>query len=145
MSPCQHKELWTYSELPERDLRQHRRFPSSHISLLQIGLTGEDLDKASIGEADGLCEEGTIKKAEGMEGDAVLGQQGEVEVQGVVSEGGSKKPPLSCNECGGGTFSVYGRDGSVGEDSTRGYEWGGGVGVDVDVVEMGVALEEELP
>lgn len=95
--PSQHKELRPDSEFREGHLRQHDFIPPRNVSIPETRLAGEDLDEAPVlgvvaGAAGGVGgEELVVDKAEGVEGDAVLGEEGEESVGRVVEEGGGEE------------------------------------------------------
>lgn len=80
-----------------------------------------------------------------MDGDAVLRDDGKVGIRRVVEEGGSEEAAGSGDEGRVGALGLPRGDEAAGEDAAGRGDFGGGVGVNVDVVEAVVVLKEELP
>lgn len=80
-----------------------------------------------------------------MDGDAALRDDGKVGIGRVVEEGGGEEVAGSGDEGRVSTLGLPSGDEAAGEDASRKGDFGGGVGVNVDVVEAVVVLEEELP
>jgi len=154
------EELGANAELFKGDFRHHGVAATGGVALPELGSPGEDFDERFVLEADadaggfgiggvegGGEEEGAVGVGEGVEGDAVLGEEGEVGVGGVVEEGGGEEAASGGDEGGGGAEGAFGGDEFVGEEGGEGArEVDGGVSVDVDVVEVGGgAVEEEVP
>jgi len=72
------------------------------VARVEVGVLGEDLDEAAVGKG-GVFEEVVVDEGEGVEGDAVLGEENEVEVEGVVEECGGDEAAGGGDERGGGT------------------------------------------
>lgn len=100
MSPRHDKKLRTNSELLKRNLGEHSVPPPSVVPFPEPRLVGDELDEGPKQDPDasrtrirvGLIErrgfeEGGVDVAEGMQRDAVLGEDCEVSVGGVVEEG----------------------------------------------------------
>lgn len=75
----------------------------------------------------------------------MLGNEGKVRIQGVVEESGGQETSGSRDEGRCGALGLLGCDETAGENPLRGRDLGGGISVDVDVVQGLVVLEEELP
>lgn len=101
------EELRAHAESFEGDLRHHGVATPGGVALPELGSVGEDLDEGLVFEAEaeaggrrrfgvlgvegGGEEEGLVGVGEGVERDAVLGEEGEVGVGGVVEEGGGEE------------------------------------------------------
>lgn len=149
----QDEKLRSDSELLERDLRQHRVLATRVVPLGEVRISGEDLDKAlvlglrreGVQDSDRVSEEGAVDEFERVEGNARLGDQCEVQIQWIVEDGVGHKPTRGRDECGRRALGFLGRDEPVLEELVTVREFGGGIGVDVDVVEAFVAGEELGP
>lgn len=86
-----------------------------------------------------------VDKAEGVEGDAVLGEEGEEGIRRVVEERSGEEAAGGRDKRRGGALGAFSCDESALEDAGGGAESSGGVGVDVDVVQVVLAVEEALP
>jgi len=133
------EELGADAEGGEGDFGEHGG--TRGVARVEVGVVGEDLDEAAVGKG-GVFEEVVVDEGEGVEGDAVLGEEGEVEVEGVVEECGGDEAAGGGDEGGGGAGGGFWRDeAGAGEGAAGGGD--GGVGVDVDVEEVGVGGGEE--
>ncbi|KAJ8642097.1 hypothetical protein MRB53_018791 [Persea americana] len=125
-------------------------------ALLMARLAIEDLDEAPVlgvvaGAAEIGGEERVVDEAEGVEGDGMLGEEGEEGIHQVVEESNGEEAVGSGEEAvggrdkhRGGALGAFPSDESALEDASGGAESGGGVGVDVDAVVVVLAMEEEL-
>lgn len=86
-----------------------------------------------------------IDISEGMERNAVLGENRKESVSRVVENRGGKKPTRGGDEGSGRAVGAFGGDEAVVEDTRRARDVDGGIGVDVNVVEIGIAIEESFP
>ncbi|XXG65921.1 hypothetical protein AAC387_Pa05g3505 [Persea americana] len=140
------------SNLPISDKILAKAFQVDNKARLAI----EDLDEAPVlgvvaGAAEIGGEERVVDEAEGVEGDGVLGEEGEEGIHQVVEESNGEEAVGSGEEAvggrdkhRGGALGAFPSDESALEDASGGAESGGGVGVDVDAVEVVLAMEEEL-
>ena len=93
-----------------------------------------------------MAEEEIIHVCEGMQGDAMLRDESEIRISRIVEESGSEEATGSRDESGGGALGLLGSDEAAIEYAAGMGDSGGGVSVDVDVVEATVAAaEEDLP
>jgi len=155
------EELGTNAELFEGDFGHHGVAAAGSVAFPELGSVGDDFDERFVLEADadaggfgiggvegGGEEEGAVGVGEGVEGDAVLGEEGEVGVGGVVEKGSGEEAARGGDEGGGGAEGAFGGDEFVGEEGGEegARDVDGGVGVDVDVEEVGGGVvEEEVP
>lgn len=86
-----------------------------------------------------------VDESEGVEGDALLGHNGEEGVEWVVYESGSDQASGSGDEGRGGALRSLRGDESILKNTARRSNNSRGIAVDVDIVEIVVALEEFLP
>lgn len=93
------EELGADAEGGEGDFGEHGG--TRGVARVEVGVVGEDLDEAAVGKG-GVFEEVVVDEGEGVEGDAVLGEEGEVEVEGVVEECGGDEAAGGGDEGGGG-------------------------------------------
>ena len=157
----QSEKLGPDPEFFEGHFRVHREPSPRHVPLPQPRRVGQDLDEAAVPGSDpGLGfgfgfgfierfghEEGVVDVAEGVERDAVLRQDGEVRVGGIVDDRRREEAARGGDERGRRAVGALGSDEAFAEDAGSGArEVHGGVGVDVDVVEVGgLVLEEAIP
>lgn len=94
-------------------------------------------------------EEGTVCKIERVERDTGLGNNGKIGIGGVIKQGKGEEAAGGRDQGRGGTLSGLGRDESASEgrggEGRRQRGFDGGVGVDVDIEEVGAVVEEALP
>lgn len=163
MASGEEEELGPDPELLERDLRHHREASTGGVTLPETGRFGEGLDEAlgpdleahlgqlgvGAGGGSGQVEGGGEKERiidvpEGVERDAVLGQNSEEEIGRVVDDGRGKEAARGGDEGCGGAVSALGGDEAVVEDGAgREGDVGGGIGMDVNIVKIGVGFGEE--
>lgn len=157
------EELGSDAEAGKGDFGHHGVAAAGGVAAPELGGAVEDFEEGFVPEADGEVgglrggggggvegggeEEGAVDVGEGVEGDAVLGEEGEVGVGGVVEEGGGEEAAGGGDEGGGGAEGAFGvGDEFVEEGRGEGEVGYGGVGVDVDVEEVwGGLVEEEVP
>ncbi|KAG9445270.1 hypothetical protein H6P81_016610 [Aristolochia fimbriata] len=131
--PGQDEELGPHPETGEGHLREHHIVPSGGVPLPQPRFVREDFDEAEVPPppepplvsplpalSDGprprlggnkrghqvLGEEGVVDEAEGVERDAMLGEECEEGVGGVVEEGGGEEAARGGDERRGGPLDV---------------------------------------
>lgn len=111
VSPRHDEEVRAHPELLERDLGEHGVSSTSDVAFPEPRLVGDELEEATVREADASgggrrivrgLEEGTVDEGEGAERDAVLGEDGEVGVGGVVEEGGGEETARGGDQSWGG-------------------------------------------
>lgn len=149
----QDEKLRSDPEVVERHFRQHRVAATSHVPLPQSRILEDDLDEALVTEPNvavrgggggaierGGGDEGVVDVVEGVKGDAVLGEEGEEGVGGVVEDGSGEEATCGGDECRGRAEGDLrgnefgGVEYGVGAATWKG-DVGGGVRVDIDVVE----------
>lgn len=149
----QDEKLRSDSELLERYLRQHHVLATRGVPLGEVRISREDLDEAlvlglrreGVQYSDRVPEEGAVDESERVEGNARLGDECEVQIQWIVEDGVGHEPTRGGDECGRRALGSLGRYEPVLEELVSVRELGGGIGVDVDVVEAFVAGEELGP
>ena len=155
------EELRAHAEIFEGDLRHHGVASAGGVAPPELGRVGEDLDEGFVFEAEAEAgrgfgvfgiegwgeEEGVVGVFEGVERDAVLGEEGEVGVGRVVEESGGEEAASGGDKGRGGAEGGFGGDEFVTEKrGKRESEVEGGVRVDVNVEEVGRGgREEEVP
>lgn len=151
MFPSQHKKLRSNSEILEWHLRHHHKSATCYIPFPQPGFLGNNLDERFVldsntvlsqirgvgGEIKGFgSEEGAVDVIEGTERDAVLGEDGEVSIGGIVEDGSGEEASGGGDQRGGSPESAFG----VGNETVIENGFGGasnvdgGISVDIDVV-----------
>lgn len=85
----QNEELRPHAEVLVRDLRHHRVVSTRGVPLREERLVGEDLDEASV-----RFREVDVDVTEGVERDAVLRDESEVEVVRIVEDGACYQSPF---------------------------------------------------
>lgn len=107
---------------------------------------GLGLVLSQVGRVDrGRGKQHVVDESEGVEGDALLGHNGEEGVEWVVYESGSDQASGSGDEGRGGALRSLRGDESILKNTARRSNNSRGIAVDVDIVEIVVALEEFLP
>lgn len=158
------EKLRSDPELIKWNLRHHREASSGGVPLPEIGGFGDDLDEALVADLEshasqlgivgvgsgagqvegGGEEEGMVDVSKRVEGDAVLGEDGEEHVGRVVDDGGGEEAARGGDQGGGGAVGALGGDEAVVEDGAGGKsDVGRGVGMDVNIVKIGVGFGEE--
>lgn len=85
----QDEELRPHAEVPVRDLRHQRVESTRVVPVREERLVGEDLDEAAVGIGEVV-----VDVREGVERDAVLRDESEVEVVGIVEDGACYQSPF---------------------------------------------------
>jgi hypothetical protein len=154
----ENEKLRSDSEFLEGDLGHHCEPAPRGVALPESSLLGEDLDEAlepdpdaelvevGVGPIEGRGrDKGLVDISKGVEGDAVLGENGEEGVGRVIDESSGEEAARSRDERGRGTVGALGGDKPALENALGTRDVGGRIRVDVDVVEAGVAVEEAVP
>lgn len=149
VAASENEELRPHAEGGEGYFWEHRVFATRGVAVEEVGFVGENLNEAFMW-VSGVFEEKVVSELKGVKRDAVLGEKGEVVVEGVVEEGGGEEAAGGGDEGGGGAGGWF-RGDEVVEDAAGDGDVFGGVGVDVDVEEAvavvigGRRREELLP
>lgn len=156
----EHEKLRSDPEFLEGDLGHHRESAPRGVAPPERALLGEDLDEALVPDPDaeqgGLRvrvgpiegrgrDNGAVDVVKGVEGDAVLGEDGEEGVGRVIDESSGEEAARGGDERGGGTVGALGWDKPALKNALGAGDVGGGICVDVDVVEAGVAFKKAVP
>lgn len=150
VAASENEELRPHAEGGEGDFWEHRVFATRGVAVEEVGFVGENLNEAFMW-VSGVFEEKVVSELKGVKRDAVLGEKGEVVVEGVVEEGGGEEAAGGGDEGGGGAGGGFRGDeaGAVMEDAAAGEsDVLGGIRVDVDVEEAVVVVggrEEFFP
>lgn len=133
VSFSENEKLGADAEGGEGYLGEHGVGATRRVTVVEVGFVGEDFDEALVG----VLEEVVVGEVEGEERDAVLGEEGEEVVFGVVEERGGEEAACGGDEGGVGAGGGFGGDeAGAGKWATRDGDGDGGVGVDVDVVKV---------